>query len=62
MHICTDCGCENNNTHSTSLCRECQLVLMLNLADDSKKSAEHRVQWMGLLSRISKWFGAIAHH
>ena len=45
VHICTDCGREDDNVHSTSLCRECQLVLMLNLADDSEKSAQQCLHW-----------------
>jgi len=38
------------------------LVRELVVAIVKLKAAEHRVQWMGWLARISKWFGTIAHH
>lgn len=32
-HACTECGKEEINPHSTSLCKDCQIVLLLSLRE-----------------------------
>jgi len=37
LHECAECGKDTDNPHSTSMCYDCQIILLLNLLDDCEK-------------------------
>jgi hypothetical protein len=37
-YFCIECGKEDNNPHSTSLCRDCQIKELMALLDDCEKT------------------------
>ena len=42
-HQCTECLNEDDNPHSTSMCRDCQIKLLMSLLGDTMKDEEIEV-------------------
>jgi len=40
-HLCTECGGYDDNPHSTSMCRDCQIVQLMHNLDDCEKPKPH---------------------
>ena len=40
IHTCTECGGLTLNKHSTSMCKDCQIILLMNLLDDCQSAAQ----------------------